>query len=123
VQPVGFPSSGTTRNSMGAPGAATDADDACGVDACCVEHPAMRALAIASATNVPVKLRICCLPFHWALTQFENSRAWNRGSFGYFILSRASRKAFVIANESAASLVPANDEHPIDAGGRHRTDD
>src|SRR5262245_11771602 len=48
VQPAGF-LSGTTRNSMGVPGAAV-----VGVDACCVEHPAITA----SANNVPVKLRI-----------------------------------------------------------------
>src|SRR5262245_7720594 len=54
---------------MGAPGAATDAAAACGVDACCVEHPAMSALAIARATNLPVRLLICRLPFHCARVQ------------------------------------------------------
>src|SRR5262245_45606658 len=66
VQPAGF-LSGTTRNSMGVPEVATGAADACGVDACCVEHPAITALAIANAKNVPVKLRICCLPFQCRL--------------------------------------------------------
>jgi len=36
---------------MGAPGAATDSADACGVDACCVEHPVTRALASATFAN------------------------------------------------------------------------
>jgi hypothetical protein len=29
----------------------------------------MRALAMASATNAPLKLRISCLPFHWGRIQ------------------------------------------------------
>ena len=69
VQPAGF-LSGTTRNSMGVPVAAVVCVDACGVDACCVEHPAMTALAIASAKNVPLKLRICRLPFQFRLHTF-----------------------------------------------------
>src|SRR5262245_30242467 len=68
-QPIGFPSSGSNRNTMGAPGSATDAADAGGVNACCVEHPAMRALAVASTTNLLVRLHICCLPLHRARVQ------------------------------------------------------
>src|SRR5262245_7326231 len=78
VQPAGF-LSGTTRNSMGVPVAAVACVDACGVDACC-EHPAMTTLAMASAKNVPVKLRICRLPFQCCLhTSYRNGTctAWH----------------------------------------------
>src|SRR5262249_54066750 len=57
VQPAGF-LSGTTRNSMGVLEGVVVGIKGCGADACCVVHPAMTALAMASAKNVPVKLRI-----------------------------------------------------------------
>ena len=62
MQLAGF-LSGTTRNSMGALMPAADRVDACGADACCVEHPVMTAPAKASAEHVPVKLRIYFLTF------------------------------------------------------------
>lgn len=112
AQPVGLLSSGTTRNSMGAPGAATDAADGCGVTACCVEHPATRALATASATNVPVKLRICCLPFHCrlqaALTQFQIRERGTgvRGWAALLITSPRSRSSFDDSAVAAAGTGP-----------------
>src|SRR5262249_53933209 len=61
MHPAGF-RSGTTRNSMGAAGASAVGVAACGADACCGVQAAMKALAVASARDVPVNLRTRCLP-------------------------------------------------------------
>ena len=46
----------------------------------------MRALAMASATNVPLKLRISCLPFHRARVQQRVVGLSGRRFYPYFKL-------------------------------------
>ena len=62
MHPAGF-LSGTTRNSMGAPGVMAAGVDGCGAAACCVVQPAMTAAAAtAGAKNDHVEICTCCLP-------------------------------------------------------------